>query len=154
MVKLDQFSQDIVDFLKRQEPEMVRWSDIADRLWSKYRCKYKDKKSYGVALTQKLKPLIDNEIKRVDHLYGSPNSIPPKPNLPNKQTMGKWEYKKWEKSYADEQRALELKRLEAEVNAEIEVMDTLSDNDPEYQKKEKEICAKHYRLLGVEQGEK
>jgi hypothetical protein len=55
--KLDKLSNDIITLLKNHEPNRLRHHEILDSLFDAYKYNYKDKKSFGVAITQKLKLL-------------------------------------------------------------------------------------------------
>jgi hypothetical protein len=110
--KLNKFKQDILSLVEKVEPEMLFWREIRDRLWPIYQTEYKDKKVYGVALTNNLTWLQAKRfIKKESDYYGTFNSkipvIADKP-LPDKpiQTLkgvGFWE------------RRAERKRLEREA---------------------------------------
>ncbi len=70
--KLDNLSKDIVTFLEKNEPNMLRWTEITEGLWPSYRFKYKDENGFGVALTRKLKFLKkEGLIKKEGVFYGS-----------------------------------------------------------------------------------
>jgi len=73
--KLDNLSNDILALLRNIEPNRLRNYEIVESLWKSYQSQYKDKKSFGVAVTQKLtllkaKRLIIHE----DIWYGTLNS--------------------------------------------------------------------------------
>jgi len=77
--KLDNLSSDIIEYLEKNEPYMVRRFDIAKILWDSYKFNYKDEKSFGVVLTRKLNALLkEGLIKKEDVWYGTPNSKPPR----------------------------------------------------------------------------
>ena len=57
---------------------MVRWTEIVEGLWPSYQFKYKDMRGFGVAFSQKLKPLWKNGvIQKKDRWYGTLNSSAP-----------------------------------------------------------------------------
>ena len=74
--KLDNLSKDILSLLKKYEPEVLRYHEICDILFnSSYKGRYKDKKGFGVAVSQKLKLLeAMGLIVHKDIWYGTPNS--------------------------------------------------------------------------------
>ncbi|MEM3551656.1 MAG: hypothetical protein QXV01_11270 [Candidatus Bathyarchaeia archaeon] len=77
--KLDKLSNDILTLLKNVEPNRLRHHEICDSLWKTYQISYKDKKSFGVAVSQKLSLLKTAKlITHEDIWYGTPNSTIPK----------------------------------------------------------------------------
>jgi len=75
--KLDKLSNDILSLLRNIEPNRLRNHEIVDSLWKSYQSQYKDKKSFGVAVTQKLTLLKANRlIIHEDIWYGTVNSKP------------------------------------------------------------------------------
>ena len=57
---------------------MVRWTEIVEGLWPLNKFKYKDMRVFGVAFSQKLKPLWKNGVILKEGLwYGTLNSSPP-----------------------------------------------------------------------------
>jgi len=98
--KLDNLSSDIIEYLEKNEPYMVRWVDIAKSLWASYKFQYKDEKSFGVVLSRKLNALLgEGLIKKEDVWYGTPNS---KPLGQKPSKLNVWEYRKWKQQYEDE----------------------------------------------------
>ena len=81
--KLDKLSQDIISLLEKHEPNMLRNNEICSSLWPSYEFHYKDKKGFGVRVSQILPRLVDEKrIKRDDIWYGTVKSKP-KVALPN-----------------------------------------------------------------------
>jgi len=73
--KLDKLSNDIITLLKNHEPKRLRHNEICDSLFDAYKYNYKDEKSFGVAVTQKLKLLEAKKlIIHEDIWYGTLNS--------------------------------------------------------------------------------
>ncbi len=150
MTRLDQFSQDIVDFLSKHEPNMLRWIEIIEGLWPKYKFKYKDEKVFGVALSQKLKKLVPDWIKKENMFYGSLKSKPPskeknKENPPSK--LNYWEYRKWKKEYEDKKSKQYIREIRGEEAADIEVNE-LDENDPDFLRKAEEIRERYRKKYG------
>lgn len=75
--KLDKLSNDILSLLKNHEPERLRHHEICDSLFNSYEYNYKDKKVFGVAVSQKLTLLKALRlIIHEDIWYGTLNSKP------------------------------------------------------------------------------
>jgi hypothetical protein len=86
--KLDNLEFDIISLLQRQEPKMLRWSEIVKSLWNTNKFKYKDEKGFGVAVTSKLNLLVaGNKIKKEEIYYGSISSVLEKRSS---NTKGSW----------------------------------------------------------------
>ncbi|MGD8543524.1 MAG: hypothetical protein PVG48_00195 [Candidatus Bathyarchaeota archaeon] len=74
--KLDALARDIVSLLEESEPNMLLWREIRNRLWPKYKRRYKDTKGFGVALSNKLRLLeYGGFLKQEGDLWGTPESI-------------------------------------------------------------------------------
>jgi hypothetical protein len=75
--KSDKLSHDILEVLKNHEPQRLRNHEICDSLFNSYKYHYKDEKTFGVAVSQKL-PLLKTK-KLIIHegvWYGTINSKP------------------------------------------------------------------------------
>ena len=73
--KTDNFGQDILSLLEKNEPDMLMWREIKNRLWPKYKDRYKNVKTFGVALSNKLTRLAaKKKIKHEDDLWGTTSS--------------------------------------------------------------------------------
>lgn len=55
--KIDTLSQDILNLLTEEEPNTLLWREIVARLWPNYEFRYKDKRTFGIAVSQKLRIL-------------------------------------------------------------------------------------------------
>jgi hypothetical protein len=94
--KLDKLSNDILSLLRNIEPNRLRNHEIVDSLWKTYQSQYKDKKVFGVAVTQKLTLLKANRlIIHEDIWYGTPNSKPiaEKPSTEKPSKLGFFEFR-------------------------------------------------------------
>lgn len=147
--RLDNLSKDILTFLEKHEPNVLRWTEIVEGLWPFYRFHYKNERGFGVALTQKLKFLKkEGLIKKESGFYGTVKStfhIEEKPSTEKPSRLNFWEYWKWRREYGDMQRERELQRLEREVAARLEIMQ-LNEDDPHLMDKINKI-RKKYELI-------
>jgi hypothetical protein len=76
--KFDMLERDIVSLLQKHEPYMLRWNEIVEILWQTYQSRYKDRKGLGVAVTGKLRLLVEGgKICHKELFYGTPNSLMP-----------------------------------------------------------------------------
>jgi hypothetical protein len=70
--KLDNFNQDILMFLEKHEPNMLRYNEIVNGLWFSYQKKYLNQKGFRAALSHKLKHLKkEGYIKKEGIFYGT-----------------------------------------------------------------------------------
>lgn len=117
--KLDKLSNDILSLLKNHEPERLRNHEICDSLFDSYKYNYKDKKTFGVAVSQKLNLLKALRLITHDDIwYGTPNSKPTKEKLSSEVKPSKlnfFEYLKWRRVYNDAKREERIKELEVEA---------------------------------------
>ncbi len=71
MEKLDLLGERIISLLRRREPEFLRWSEIVNDLWQEpFTKRYKDRRGFGVAVTNKLRLLeAGGKIEHEGHCY-------------------------------------------------------------------------------------
>jgi len=139
--KPDKLEYDTINFLRSHQPTMLRWVEIVNGLWRNYEAIYKNKKCFGVAITQKLNDLVKlRQVKHEDIYYGTVKSKAPT-NFRHSRfdllsSFFEWldkraERKRQEREYEDadyyrEKREYEYRQAcrHAEMN--------LRDDDPEY----------------------
>jgi len=143
--KLDKLSNDILSLLRNIEPNRLRNHEIVDSLWKSYQSQYKDKKSFGVAVTQKLTLLKANRlIIHEDIWYGTVNSKPieqkPSTEKPSKfgffELLDKRAERKRQEQKEEEKRQLlesiHFRELLAEVGGEEwAIMKKIAEKDRE-----------------------
>ena len=143
--KLNLFEQDILSLLQRVEPDMLLWREINARLWPLHGRKYKDKKVFGVALSNYLVKLEGKFLKHEGDYWGTLRSSLPRTetqSIEEKESkpshFGFFEWLKWRKQYVDEKLDRNIRELECRIAIRHELMH-LDEDDPEYNRKANEI---------------
>jgi hypothetical protein len=70
MRKLGKLDQEIVDLLKSSHPVRLLWREIVAELFPKFETKYKSRKGFGSALSNRLSILEGKCIQHADDRYG------------------------------------------------------------------------------------
>lgn len=91
--KLNKLDKDIIQLLRKHEPNRLRFSEIQRELYPSHTSHYKSYEIFGSALSFRLPRLrCDGLIVKEDLLYGSPNSRSPEPQPSTDETSRQNEF--------------------------------------------------------------
>jgi len=153
--KLDNLSRDVLSLLEKHEPDRLRHHEICDSLWSSYPYNYKDKKVFGVAVTQKLNLLkAKGLILHEDIWYGTVNSKPiekkPSSEKPSKLGFLSNLLEKRAEHKRERKRESLILRCQVDVQKELSMLDM---DDPTYETTKWNLIKEYANRYGLDTSE-
>jgi len=142
---------------------MLLWREIKARLWLLHGRKYKDKKVFGVALSNYLARLEGRFLKHEGDYWGTLKSSQPGTETQNSKEkalkpsrLNLFEYRKWKRQYEDKRLDEQIRELQCErkiFHEKFEIYKKLpfeKQNDPLPVDQEWEIRQKWRKRYGLD----